>query len=114
MIWIHAWWWLENNNFWKSTVAWSVGLLLNSAWAVRLWLLDRRVKKQRHDQLLDKLDVTTPGGIADLAKIIRGEEVEEPDDNGSDPPVRQHKRGGPDSGHSLPIRGGMPGGPSHH
>lgn len=99
MFWVHIYWWLENNNLWKAVVAWSVGLSLNAAWAIRVWIK----QKQHNKAVLDKLDTETPGGLGEIKKMIRGED--DPDDNGSDPldggdERRQQHAPGREAGHS--------------
>lgn len=95
MWWVHVYWWLEANNLWKAAVAWSVGLALNSVWAVRLFMRNRK----RHADLMDKLDTATPGGLGEIKRLLEGEE--DPDDNGSDPgTVDDHRR---NTGHSAGV-----------
>ena len=105
---VHVYWWLEANNLWKAAVAWSVGLLLNSLWAVQAWQRHRKRSRQQQAELLDKLDVNTPGGIADLARIMRRDT--EPDDNGTDGSQdwrKQDRFGHGEAGREGPaIRGG--------
>lgn len=83
MWWIHIYWWLESNNLWKACVAWSVGLLLNAAWAIRLWIRQKHEAAERHKAVMNALDTETPGGLGEIKKIIRG--ADDGDDNGSDP-----------------------------
>lgn len=81
---VSAYQWLESNNLWKATVAWSVGLALNSLWAIRAWKRHHKRTRQVQAELLDKLDVNTPGGIADLASLLRSIDTpDDPDDNGN-------------------------------
>ena len=85
MWWIHTYWWLENNNLWKASVAWGVGLVLNAAWAIRVWARQQRLNREKHEAVMDALDVNTPGGLGDIKKIIKQEQDDtDPDDNGTD------------------------------
>lgn len=102
MLWVHIYWWLENNNLWKACVAWGVGLTLNASWAVRLWIKQQREAKRKHEALMDQLNTETPGGLGELKRMLE-ESQEDPDDNGTDPnddDRRQHQASH-EAGHFL-------------
>jgi hypothetical protein len=87
---VHSYQWLVANNLWKATVAFWVTLALGTA--LRPW---RAWKQHRaaQDKIADSLDTSTPGGLTELAASLRklADAVgKEPDDNGSDDPVRGH------------------------
>jgi hypothetical protein len=110
MLLVHVWWWLQENNLLKAVVAWSVGLLLNSVWAVRLFVRNRKHQKE----MLDRLDTQTPGGLGEIKRLLQGEQ--DPDDNGSDPNDADDHRRANIPGHSSAvwpdIMHGMKGGDS--
>lgn len=112
MPWVHIYWWLEANNLWKACVAWGVGLTLNAAWAIRLWIKKQREDKKRHDDLVNLLDTETPGGLGELKRIIQ-EEQEDPDDNGTDVDDAERRKGhgsGHAPEHGIDIMHGVKGG----
>jgi hypothetical protein len=115
--WIHCYWWLENNNLWKSVVSWGTGLLLNAVWAIRLWVASKHRQKEQHAQILDGLDVHTPGGLGELLRLIKGGEAEGDD---PDPHVQQSARDDDDRKPHSPLGHGILGpraggsGGSHH
>ena len=95
--WWHGWrWyfgfyqWLETNNLWKASLAFFVTLLLcvGITAAMRPW---RAWQKHREiqDKIADRLDTSTPGGMADVVKALHRllddlDEGDAPDDNGTD------------------------------
>lgn len=101
MFWVHIWWWLQDNNLVKAVVAWSVGLVLNSVWAVRVWMQKQKRDKEAHAALMDRLDTTTPGGLGEIKRLMRDDE-QDPDDNGSDL-NSDEKRKATTTGHSAAM-----------
>jgi hypothetical protein len=109
--WIHTYQWLEENNLFKSTVAFWVTIILSAflASVLRPW---RAWKKHREAQekIADRLDTSTPGGLADVVKALKDviDDLDDggaPDDNGSDPVDSDddHKKQ-PHGGKTLPGR----------
>lgn len=111
MLFVHVWWWLQENNLLKAVVAWSVGLALNSVWAVRLWTKKKREDRLHRAELMDKLDTGTPGGLGEIKRLI-SQEQDPNDDNGSDPgPNDSPRKSAPRSSGSWPdimhdVKGG--------
>lgn len=95
--WWHGWrWvpgtyeWLEANNLWKATLAFFVTLLLGIGItaAMRPWRAWKH-HREMQEKIADRLDTSTPGGMADVVNAIQRlltelDEGEAPDDNGSD------------------------------
>lgn len=88
---VHVWWWLEANNFWKAQVAFWVTMILGTIVGLclrpwRAWKAHRRTQ----EQIADRLDTSTPGGLSDLVNVLHEllheaqDEGEVPDDNGTD------------------------------
>jgi hypothetical protein len=73
-VWFGVWHWLILHNLWQSVISWAVFTALNGFWALRLW------KKHRHAQadIQDKLDTDTPGGLGEIAKLLKDKEDGEP------------------------------------
>jgi hypothetical protein len=70
--WLLAWYrWAVVNNLWRDVLTWVTGIVLNAAWAVRVWVRARRAARVRHAELLDRLDPETPGGIGEIARTLR-------------------------------------------
>lgn len=100
-----AWWigvyqWLEQNNLWKAAIAFGVTLALGIALtaAMRPW---QAWKKHRatQEKIADRLDTSTPGGLADLVKALQDvltslDKGEMPDDNGSGAIRKRDHHGG--------------------
>jgi hypothetical protein len=75
--WLEAWYrWAVINSLWKDVLAVIVAIVLNSVWAVRLWLKSRHLDRKRHAELLDKLDASTPGGLGDIAQALKDQDKE--------------------------------------
>lgn len=92
---LHTYWWLEENNFWKSQVAFWVTIALSAIVGVflRPWRAWKR-HKATQEAIADRLDTQTPGGLADLVAALKQlthdlDDGEAPDDNGSDPGGRE-------------------------
>lgn len=94
---VHAYWWLENNNFWKSVVAFWVTLGLGAVLTaflrpMRKWKKHRELQQRAAElqqKIADHLDTSTPGGLTDLVSALQTltedlSQGEAPDDNGTD------------------------------
>lgn len=112
MLLVHVWWWLQANNLIKAVVAWSVGLALNSVWAVRLWTKKKHEDRLHRAELMDSLNTDTPGGLGEIKRLITASEKDPNDDNGSDPdPGDSPRKSVPHSSGSWPdimrdVKGG--------
>jgi hypothetical protein len=76
--------WLEGEgNLWKAVVAFWVAVILGWLVGVLPWLRNRKTR----EQIADRLNTETPGGLADLVKAInRLEKRNDEADSGSDGP----------------------------
>jgi hypothetical protein len=87
-VWVHCWWWLEANSFWKTVVGFGILSVLTFLAGMVPW------RKHRHTQrqIADSLDTKTPGGLTDLVNAIEQLAKKRPsDDDDADP------EGGPDA-----------------
>jgi hypothetical protein len=109
--------WLVQNNLFKAAVAFFVTLILGAAVAVitcpwKAWQRRRRTQ----ERIADSLDTSTPGGLTDLVhrldRLLREQDREDADDNGTDPRGDRMMPGG--HGGIVPDFRGGGNGANHH
>lgn len=66
-----AWGWLVAAGFWHDVVGWAVFTVCTAAaawWKARPWV---REHLERQKRIADLLDTETPGGLAEVARLLR-------------------------------------------